>query len=179
MTALEPEQMVKARDTQSSCRHRLSRRFILISALLALTFCVVAAGFAIRSWLYSPIAFIDGVDGKDIKQIHVQFSQYGSKDITSFGVKDRATITQILDTMKPVSFDWFPAQWEKYAYFLVEFTDGTMLPVAVYETHEEAAAFSIDRKYYRGGSERKLQDILISEGKRIGVVTPRVSKKKS
>ena len=56
---------------------------------------------------------------------------------------------------------------------MIEFTNGTETDVEIYDVDEEVAAFSINRRYFRGGSEMKLKDILESEGKRKGKVYPR------
>jgi hypothetical protein len=174
MAASEPVLMAEMCETQPSRKRSSSWRFWTV-AILMLTVCAVVAGFVIRDWCYSPLA---ALEAKNIQSIQVRLFNFHGDSIT-YLVKDQETITKILDAMKPASFDWNPALWQKYGWFYVTFTDGTMIGVSVYQTYHEASAFSIGGKYYRGGSEAKLHDILNSEGKRIGVKETRESKKKS
>jgi hypothetical protein len=143
-----------------SRRSRLSKRVIWKAALLALGICVV--GHAIHGWRHCPMT---SVDAKSIRCIDVWLCKH-SEGTIGYSVNDQATIVQILDAMKPFSRDWHPALWQKYGFLNIEFTNGTKVGVEVYDVGEEVGAFSIDRVYYRGGSETKLKDILNSEGKR-------------
>lgn len=153
--------------SESQCRkHRLPWRVVWKVALLLLVLVTCAVGFAFYRGSSCPIAF---VDAKEIKRIDVLYMQ-SNRSITVFPVDDQATIVKILDAMRPISRDWSPAKWQVYGCLKIEFANGTKTYVGIYSPHEEVAAFSIDRRYFRGGSEFKLKDILESEGKKKGRV---------
>lgn len=148
-------------DKTEGCRkHMLSCRATWIVALLAASVGIVV--LTIQTWQYCPIAC---ADAKAIRRIDVQLATRSAGSII-FVVNDQATIMQILDAMRPISEDWHPAKWRKYAFLHIEFTNGTEANAEVYDVDEEVAAFSINGVYYRGGSETKLKDILESEGRK-------------
>ena len=160
--------MEKKCETQHTCKIRLPLRVAWKIALLALAVCVVGVvGFAIPRWRYCPIAF---VEAKEIRRMDGWLFRHSKEELTLLKINDQATIEQILDAMKPISRDWHPAKWQKYGFLKIEFTNGTIVDIEVYDVGEEVAAFSIDRRYFRGGSETKLKDILESEGRRGGRV---------
>lgn len=143
-------------EMSENCHKRMHWRVFWIAALLALGVCI--AGFAIERWRYRH-AF---VDVKAIKRIDV-WLQHQPEQPAEFTINDQATIIRIFDAMKPFSGDSHPLSWQIYGDLKVEFADGTKAEVAVFSTEEEVAAFSINRVYYRGGSEPKLKAILESE----------------
>jgi hypothetical protein len=149
-------------ETQGGWKRLLSWGVIWKVGLLALIVCAV--GFAIHRRRCCPIAF---VDAKEIGFMHAGLYKRSGEAVV-FTVDSQTTIAQILDAMRPVSRDWHPADWQKYGFLIIEFTNGTKATAAIYDVGEEVAAFSIDGAYYRGGSETKLKAVLQSEGKRRG-----------
>jgi hypothetical protein len=75
---------------------------------------------------------------------------------------ERELIPDVLAALKPCQLDWNPAAWQVLGELEINMKDGSRLCVGIYTTGERHAAFSINRWYYRGGSERDLKRALRS-----------------
>ena len=66
----------------------------------------------------------------------------------------------ILAALIPNRIDTNPLNWQVLGSLHFKLTDGRKYFVDLYRTDEEEAAFSMDRVYYRGGSEAKLVKLI-------------------
>jgi hypothetical protein len=102
-----------------------------------------------------PLSSIDPVDVASI-----QVDLWGRDESTTRFFLERKLIPDLLSFLKSCPRDWNPAKWQKLGLLRIEMKDGSRCTVNLYDSYEEFAAFSIDRRYYRGGSNRDLKRLL-------------------
>ena len=73
---------------------------------------------------------------------------------------ERKLVPEVLAALTPSHYDWYPAKWQVLGELDIELKNGSRCAVDLYETSEELAAFSIDGRDYRGGSDRDLVRLL-------------------
>ena len=144
--------------SQNESERRRWWRIVWKGSLLLVLGIVLAVGvflfFAAEPWRSCPIESLDAEEVQSVCVCSMGQSQ---------PIEDQETIRQILDAMKPIRRDWLPAKWCKYAYLVFTLKNGEEIEVDLYSTALEESAFSIDRIYYRGGPEEKLQNLLESK----------------
>ncbi|MBN2291607.1 MAG: hypothetical protein JXM70_04230 [Pirellulales bacterium] len=75
---------------------------------------------------------------------------------------DPQIVCDLLDSLKPYHIDQDPAKWVSLGILEFELRNGKKYAISLYDPGSGQAAFSIDRTYYRGGSNRKLTAIVDS-----------------
>jgi hypothetical protein len=111
---------------------------------------------AVRLWItHCPLSALTATD---ISLIRVTLYT-GSEKSTNFTLEQKS-VPSLLDALTPSAYDWNPADWQKLGRLDMELHDGSHCLVDLFDTYHESAAFRIDRRYYRGGSNEDLRSAL-------------------
>ncbi len=91
------------------------------------------------------------------------YGSYGARhhgNCAIFFTLEQKSIPDLLGALTPCEYDWDPAKWQVLGRLDIKLKDGSRCSVHIYDTYHEFAAFSIGRRYYRGGSNEDLKRLL-------------------
>ncbi len=127
--------------------------------------CVLAVGYGVYWVRYCPIS---AIEAKDIASM--QLTIYGrivSKEET-IRLKPQA-FSEVLTVLKPCRCDWSGIQWTPIGVLEIRLNNGAQYKLNLFETLHEEVAFSIDGRHYFGGSEKRMNELLVRESLRDAV----------
>jgi hypothetical protein len=101
---------------------------------------------------------LSAVKAEDVGSIRVTLYTGPEKSIKY--TLERDLVPRLLAALTPSYYDWRPAAWVVLGMLDIELKDGSRLTVDLYDSHHDFAAFSIDRRYFRGGSNDDLKRLL-------------------
>jgi len=123
---------------------------VLSVAVVVLSICVLV------QWMTR--CRLTSIKAVDVASIRVTLYTRPEKSIKF--VLERELIPDLLAALTPAHYDRNPAKWQVLGRLDIELKDGSRCTVDLYDTYHEFAAFRIDRRYFRGGSNDALKRLL-------------------
>lgn len=144
---------VDAAETTATYQRTSRRRWLRFLVVLT---GVVFSGYLL--WLWLTQCPISAIGAEDIVSARVIWIKRRDEPVTF--LVNRQLALDMIAALTPNRFDWYPAKWVVLGTLEIELKGGTKCVVQLYDSDEELAAFSIGRRYYRGGTTSRLKALL-------------------